>query len=192
MKRVGLTGGIGSGKSTVREVFRVLGVPVFDADSEAKRLMTDDAELRAGIGARFGMELFGPDGLDRKALAAKVFGAPQALADLNAMVHPAVRAYFAEWAAAQRAPYVIMEAAILVETGGYKAFDVLITVSAPEAMRIARVMQRDGVEEKDVRARMESQASDEERAAVAQHVVVNDGSVLIIPQVLAIHQILSA
>jgi dephospho-CoA kinase len=192
MKTVGLTGGIGSGKSTVCKVFAVLGIPVFEADQEAKRLMVEDEALHTALAVRFGREIIGPDGLDRKALADKVFKDPKALEDLNALVHPAVRRAFGDWVALQVAPYVIMEAAILVETGGYKAFDKLIVVTAPETLRIQRVMQRDGAREEDVAARISNQADDAVRLAVADHVVYNDDTRLVIPQVLAIHRTLCA
>lgn len=187
MLRVGLTGGIGSGKSTVARMFTVLGVPVFEADTEAKALMVSDPDLRAAITARFGEVIYRNGELDRKALADLVFSDARALADLNALVHPAVRKAFAAWVANQQAPYVIMEAALMAENAGYTQFDRVITVSCPEEERIRRVMERDGVGETDVRARMRNQGSEEQRLRIAQHVVQNDGSQLVIPQVLAIH-----
>lgn len=192
MKTVGLTGGIGSGKSTVCKVFRVLGIPVFDSDQEAKRLMVEDESLRAALASRFGEEVIWSNGLDRKVLAEKVFNDPKALKDLNALVHPVVRQAFGDWVVLQTAPYVIMEAAILVETGGYKAFNELVVVTAPETLRIQRVMNRDGASEEQVVARVKNQADDAERLAVANHVVYNDDSRLVIPQVLAIHEALSS
>jgi len=188
MRKVAVTGGIGSGKSTVCRMFSVLGIPVFEADRVAKELMVQDAELRTAISARFGDVVLGEHGFDRKALAAIVFNDQAALADLNALVHPAVRKAFAHWALEQHAPYVIMEAAILAETGGHAAFDHVVVVSAPEKMRLARVMERDGVGEDAVVARMRNQATEDERLRIASHVVVNDGEHMIIPQVLAIHQ----
>jgi dephospho-CoA kinase len=192
MKTVGLTGGIGSGKSTVCKVFRVLGIPVFNSDQEAKRLMVDDEPLRAALASRFGEDIIRSNGLDRKVLAEKVFNDPKALKDLNALVHPVVRQAFVDWVVLQTAPYVIMEAAILVETGGYKAFDELVVVTAPETLRIQRVMNRDGASEEQVAARVKNQADDAERLAVANQVVYNDDSRLVIPQVLAIHEALSS
>jgi dephospho-CoA kinase len=191
MKTVGLTGGIGSGKSTVCKVFRVLGIPVFDSDQEAKRLMVDDEPLRAALASRFGEEVIGSDGLDRKVLAEKVFNDPKALSDLNALVHPVVRQAFGDWVVLQTAPYVIMEAAILVETGGYQAFDELVVITAPETLRIQRVVNRDVAREVDVVARIRNQADDADRLAVANHVVYNDDKRLVIPQVLVIHKALS-
>lgn len=187
MITVGLTGGIGSGKSTVARVFRVLGIPVFEADREARTLQDHDEDLRAAIAERFGADLYYTGTLDRRTLAQRAFGNDQALQDLNALVHPAVRKAFQNWAAEQRSTYVIMESAILVESGGYKAFDRTIVVNAPEDLRVKRVIGRDGVGAEEVRARMRHQASEEVRLAVAHHIIVNDESRLVIPQVLNVH-----
>lgn len=187
MLRVGLTGGMGSGKSVVARVFRVLGVPVFGADEEAKALMEEDAAVRDAVIARFGPEVHPHGRLDRARLAALVFGDDERLAALNAIVHPAVRKAFSAWADRQIAPYVMMEAAIMAENDGYHAFDRVVTVSCPEELRIRRVMQRDGAGEDAVRARMRHQASEEQRRRIAHFAVNNDGSELVIPQVLAIH-----
>ncbi len=187
MIRVGLTGGIGSGKSTVASVLRVLEVPVFDADAAGKDLLDNDIALCDTVKARFGDTLYRDGRLDRKALANIVFADPKALADLNALVHPAVRRAFQTWVTEQTFPYVVMEAAILAESGGYAAFDRNIVVSAPEDLRVQRVMRRDGLGEEAVRARLRNQAGEEERMRIADHVVHNDDRQLVIPQVLAIH-----
>ena len=188
MLKVGVTGGIGSGKSTVCRMFGVLGIPVFSSDDEGKRLLVEHPDVRNALIAAFGAGIFANDVLDRKALGALVFNDRDALERLNAIVHPAVRAAFNAWAEKQQAPYVINEAAILVETGAYKRLDHLIVVTAPETERIARVMRRDDVTEKQVRARMNNQADDATRAAVADSIIVNDGKDLVIPQVLAVHE----
>lgn len=192
MLKIGLTGGIGSGKSTVARIFGVLGVPVFNADERARDLMVSDPSVRAVVSERFGPEVYAKGALDRKRLAALVFGDEARLAALNAIVHPAVREAFRSWAAAQQAPYVLMEAAIMAENEGFRTFDGVINVSCPEAMRIERVMARDGVSEAEVRARMRHQASEEERDRIALHRIRNDGGQLVIPQVLAIHERLLA
>ena len=191
MLKVGLTGGIGSGKSLVARMFGVLGVPVFEADAAGRQLLAEDPAVRAAILDRFGEGVVHHGTVDRKALAAVVFQDPRALADLNAIVHPAVRQAFRHWAERQHAPYVLMEAAILAETGGHQAFDRVVVVSAPEGLRLARVMARDGVAEAEVKARMRNQASEEERLAIADHVIVNNDQQLVIPQVLQVHQALS-
>ncbi len=188
MLHIGLTGGIGSGKSTVARVFAVLGIPVFDADAAGKRLLDQAGPERTAVMESFGRELYASGALDRSALAAIVFNDAQALDRLNGIVHPGVRRLFRAWAAEQAAPYVVMEAAILAETGGHKAFDRVVLVEAPEALRLQRVMQRDGVAEAAVRARMARQTTDAQRAAIAHFTIHNDGRVLVIPQLLRIHQ----
>lgn len=188
MYRVGLTGGIGSGKSVVARMFSVLGVPVFSSDEAGREVLQRDAEVRAQVIEAFGAAIYPAGVLDRKALAQVVFNDPAALKKLNGIVHPAVRKAFARWAEAQDAPYVINEAAILVESGGHAALDHLIAVSAPEAERIARVMKRDGVTADEVRARMRNQLGEEERLVHAGSVISNDGRTLVIPQVLAVHE----
>ncbi|HRN35596.1 MAG: dephospho-CoA kinase [Flavobacteriales bacterium] len=187
MFTVGVAGGIGSGKSTVCRVFSVLGIPVFSSDDEGKRLLGEDDRLRAQLSAAFGEGVLAGGKLDRRALAARVFNNPAALQRLNAIVHPAVRNAFAAWAVAQHAPYVINEAAILVETGGHEQLDHLVVVTAPEQERIRRVVERDGATEAQVRARMQHQTDDRARLAVAGSVITNDNRAMVIPQVLAVH-----
>ena len=191
MLKVGLTGGIGSGKSIVARVFGLLGVPVFEADAAGRQLLAVDPAVRGAIMERFGEAVVHHGAVDRKALAAVVFQDPQALADLNAIVHPAVRQAFRHWAEQQNAPYVLMEAAILFETGGHKAFDRVVVVSAPEPVRLKRVMARDRVTEAEVKARLRNQASEEDRLAIADHIIHNDDRHLVIPQVLQVHQALT-
>jgi dephospho-CoA kinase len=181
---------MGSGKSTVCSVFSVLGIPVFSSDDAGKRLLEDDPAVRGQVIKAFGDTPYADGLLDRKTLAALVFGDPVALAKLNAIVHPAVRQAFRDWARKQEAPYVINEAAVLVESGGHTELDHLIVVTAPEEERVARVMKRDGLTEGEVRQRLRNQTTDEARAAVAHSIIVNDGIQLVIPQVLAVHEAL--
>ena len=188
MFTVGLTGGIGSGKTTVCRVFSVLGIPVFNSDEQGKLLLQDDPEVKAAVVQLFGSSVYPAGKLDRKALAQLVFNDPKALAGLNAIVHPAVRRAFKEWAESQQAPYVINEAAILVETGAYRNFDRLVTVAAPEEIRLARVVSRDRSSEEQVRQRMANQATEAERRDVAHAVIENDGHSMVLPQVLALHE----
>ena len=188
MFTVGLTGGIGSGKTTVCRVFSVLGIPVFNSDEQAKLLLQDDPEVKAAVLQLFGSSVYPAGVLDKKALAQLVFNDPKALAGLNAIVHPAVRRAFQEWAESQQAPYVINEAAILVETGAYPSFDRLVTVEAPEDVRLARVVTRDGSPEEQVRQRMSNQATEAQRREVAYAVIENDGHSMVLPQVLALHE----
>ncbi len=187
MIKVGVTGGIGSGKSVVCRVLQALGVPVFSADAEAKRLY-GLPEVRSAVIRAFGEGVYIGDVLDRKALADRVFNDAEALRRLQTIIHPAVRRRFQDWAAGQHAPYVVMEAAILAETGGDKAFDHLVVVSAPEDLRVRRVMRRDGSGEEAVRARMRNQTDEATRLALADTVIVNDDRTLVIPQVLDLHR----
>jgi len=186
MMRIGLTGGIGSGKSTVAKVFAVLGIPVYHADERARSLMETDAAVKSALSARFGQGIYRDDRLDRAALAEIIFKNEEARQAVNAIVHPAVRADFDRWVLEQEAPYVIMEAALMAENEGWKRFDQVLTVSCPEPERIRRVIARDSITEEQVRARIRHQATDEERAAIAQHVIRNTGDELVIPQVLSI------
>jgi dephospho-CoA kinase len=188
MFKVGLTGGIGSGKSTVARVFEVLRIPVFHADEEGKRLLNEDPSARKAVTDAFGVVMYPNGRLDRKALASVVFSDPAALQKLNAIVHPLVRERFHVWCAEQRSPYVVMEAAILAETGGARSMDHLLVVNAPEDVRIHRVMERDKATEAEVKSRMRSQTDDAERNALADTIILNDGHNMVIPQVLQLHE----
>lgn len=183
--KIGVTGGIGSGKSVVCTLFNVLGIPVFDADREAKRLMTSDDRLTAAIREEFGAEAYHGDGtLNRAYLAAAVFGDEKQLEKLNALVHPAVIRAGEEWAAAQTAPYILKEAALLFESGSYTCNHYNILVSAPVPVRIERVMARDGVTADQVKSRMEAQWPEERKRQLADFEIVNDGVQALLPQVL--------
>lgn len=183
--KIGVTGGIGSGKSVVCRIFGVLGIPVFDADTEAKRLMRADAALASAIRAEFGAETYYEDGtLNRAYLADQVFNDEERLTKLNALVHPAVIRAGEEWARGQTAPYTIKEAALLFESGSFKLNHYTILVSAPVGIRIERVMKRDGITAKQVEARMERQWPEEEKRQLADFEIVNDGVQALIPQVL--------
>lgn len=187
MMQIGITGGIGSGKTTVCQLFSALGIPIYDADAAAKRLMTENAELRAGILALFGESAYLQGELNRPFIAAQVFENKTLLDQLNALVHPAVAKDTAAWVLEQTAPYVIKEAALLIESGSYKTLDKLIVVSAPEELRIQRVMQRNQLRREEVVARMNNQLPESEKLALADYVILNDGEHLLLPQVLQIH-----
>lgn len=186
MLRIGLTGGIGSGKTVVARVFGVLGIPVYGADERARALMEQDPAVRSALEARFGAGIFTNGRLDRPALAARIFSDAAELQAVNVIVHPAVQRDFDAWCARQQGPYAVMEAALMAENEGWRRFDRVVVVTCPEQERIRRVMRRDAVGEEQVRARMRNQATEEERLAIARHVVRNDGDELVIPQVLAI------
>lgn len=173
MMRVGLTGGIGSGKSTVAQALRQLGIPVYDSDRRARELMEADPRLREGIQDLLGPGAYEGEGLNRPFIASRVFADPALLDALNALVHPVVRADFESWAARQAAPYVVQEAAILFENGGYRELDRMVLVTAPEEERIRRVMRRDGVSREAVRLRMRNQWGDAEKIPLADFVIRN-------------------
>lgn len=187
---VGLTGGIGSGKSTVARIFETLGIPVYTADDRAKFLMDRDVDLMEAIKSRFGPAIYTEQGLDRQALSDIVFRDGDALKDLNALVHPAVGRDFRAWVEGMEPdiPYAIKEAAILFETGGHREMGVNILVTAPEELRIQRVMERDGVSEEDVEARIAKQWPDSDKEPLADHIIINDGVHSLIEQVMAIHE----
>lgn len=192
MRKIGITGGIGSGKSVVCRLFQVLGVPVYDSDARAKWVMNHDAALREELTAAFGPETFDAQGqLNRAYLARVAFPEPAQLARLNALVHPHVGRDFAAWTAARQAEghrYVLKEAALLYESGAYRQLDHIITVYAPEAVRQARVLRRDPHRTPaDVQHIMGKQLSEEEKLQRADSIIYNDDAHLLIPQVLRLH-----
>ncbi|MDX1478454.1 MAG: dephospho-CoA kinase [Saprospiraceae bacterium] len=192
MLRIGITGGIGSGKSTVTRIFGVLGIPVYDSDRRAKQLMSSDPALRTALIDAFGVDIFPNDGeLDRRLLARIVFDDQDQLARLNALVHPAVGADFERWCRSlDAAPYVLKEAALIFEAGIDRHLDRTILVWAPEDLRIQRVIERDQTTEEAVRARMRNQWPDARKVAGADFVIVNDGAHPLIRQVLEVHHLL--
>ena len=173
MYKIGVTGGIGSGKSTVCELLRDRGVAVYDSDSRAKQLMVESDALREQLIAAFGAECYNAEGLNRAFLASKVFGNEEALQQLNSIVHPAVRADFQTWAEQQPSPYVVLESAILFEAGFETEVDATLAVMAPMPMRLERTMARDGVDKESVMRRMEHQLSDDELHRRASRTIVN-------------------
>lgn len=173
MYKVGLTGGIGSGKSKVAEFLRDRGVAIYDSDSRAKALMAGDEALREALIAEFGKECYTAEGLNRAWLAERVFSNEEELAKLNAIVHPAVMRDFAEWAEAQEGNYVVLESAILLEAGLEGHVDVVVAVMAPKELRLERAMLRDGASREQIEERMRNQMSDEERTDRAKYAIVN-------------------
>ncbi len=188
---VGITGNIGAGKTTVCQDFERLGVPVYYADARAKELMHEDHHLRQLITGDFGTESYTAEGiLDRAYLAGRVFSDPAALARLNGYVHPVVAADAAEWHHRQTAPYTLHEAAILLEIGSRDQYDAVVVVACPYRTRMARVMQRDGITEADFAARADKQWTDERKEAAADHLIINDGRRLLLPQILHLDELL--
>lgn len=170
---VGLTGGIGSGKSTVAEFFRELGVPVYNSDYKAKKIMHEDSKVKAKILNLFGEKAYSNNELNRRFIASEVFSNKKKLNALNAIVHPAVRADFLTWVDSQDYPYVIQEAAIIFENNSEDRYDKVILVTAPKEIRITRVIGRDGNSASEIKARIENQLSDEEKIPRAHFVIKN-------------------
>ena len=195
MIRIGLTGGIGSGKSTVCRIFDELGAPYYDCDSRAKWLMQNDEALREELVALFGAEVYGADGLlDRARLATEVFGNSERLAALNGAVHPAVGRDWERWCAERKAEgvaYAIMESAILFDCGFDSKVDRTVTVSAPEELRIERAVARDNAPAEVIRRRVEAQMSDAEREARADYTIVNTDLEEVRKQVAELHKLFS-
>lgn len=190
MLKVGLTGGIGSGKTTVAKIFQMLGIPVFDADSNAKQLMNTNALIKKELIAAFDKSIFNDDELDRKKLAAIVFNDEQKLKLLNSIVHPATIKASEEWVKQQQSKYVIKEAALLFESGSNKELDLVIGVIAPKEIRIERVIARDSTSKKEVELRISKQQEEEITKSLCDYLIINDDEHLVIPQVLALHEIL--
>lgn len=190
-KLIGLTGGIGAGKSVAAKIFATLGIPIFDSDRAGKDLLEKDTEVRRKVVDIFGDKAYVKGTPDRKYLAGIVFSDPDMREKLNAIIHPSVRRAFRDFADEHAsAPYVINEAAILIETGAYEQLDALILVTAPEDVRIERVTKRDGVTAEEVRKRMGAQWPEEKKRGYAQYVIENDGVQALIPAVLKIHRAL--
>jgi len=190
--QVGITGGIGAGKSIICKIFGVLGIPIYDADSKAKLLMQNNKELQQQI-----IKLFGPDSytdgqLNRSYLAERVFNNSQNVKQLNQIVHPAVARDYGDWYSdqSQQTAYVVREAALMIESGSYRDLDSLITVEAPRSLRISRVQQRDPHRSKQqIEAIISKQLTDEQRLQYAHYVIQNDEMQLVVPQVLKLHQL---
>lgn len=191
MFKVGITGNIGSGKTTISKVFELLGVPVFYADDHAKNVMVHDAELISGIKEGFGKESYFEDGsLNRKHIAGIVFNNDAELLKLNALVHPATFRAFDNWLALQHnVPYVMKEAALLFESDSYKLCDRTVMVAAPLDLRLSRVLKRDNITRADAESRDAKQFSEEKKIELADDLIRNDETQLVIPQILALHQL---
>lgn len=187
MLSIGLTGGIGSGKSIVAKIFRTLGVPVLDADALAKKIMLENEDVRAQIINSFGAESYNQAGLNRSFIANIVFKDPFQLEVLNSIVHPATIEAGKKWASQQNTPYTIKEAALFFESGSAEGMDLIIGVYAPDALRIQRVMHRDQTSREEVLNRMKHQISQKIKMKLCDRVIINDEQSLLIPQIMALH-----
>lgn len=188
MLKIGITGGIGSGKTTVCRLFEMLGVPVYYADEASKKILDDDQQVHQSIVDLFGKEILdGAGKIDKKKLGGIVFKDKGKLDKLNAIVHPAVGLHFENWVKKQTSPYILKEAAILFESGANKQVDKVLLVTAPMELKIARTMKRDGVAREEVERRIQLQLTDEEKAKRSDFLIKNNDQEMLIPQVLAIH-----
>jgi dephospho-CoA kinase len=193
MLKVGITGGIGSGKTTVAKLFEAMGVPVYNADIEAKKIMSSDAKVKSLIKNLLGDAAYYRNGKpNRPYIASKIFGNKELLAAINSIVHPAVHTDTEAWAnhylKEGKTAYILKEAALLVENGSYKNLDKLIVVTCPESDRIIRVMKRDKLRKEDVIKKIQNQLPESEKIKVADYIIMNDGHHPLIPQVWKIHQ----
>lgn len=189
---IGLTGGIGSGKSVVAKIFATLGISVFNADDEAKRIMQTSPEIKSKLIQQFGMDIYNESGLDKEKLAGIVFNDPFQLQLLNAIVHPVTIQAAKDWAAKQTSPYVIKEAALIFESGAADGLLKVIGVTAPLSLRTHRVMQRDGITKEQVDARMRNQISDTIKMRLCDYVIENNNQQMVLPQVLDIDKAIRA
>ena len=186
MLRIGLTGGIGSGKTFISGIFEHLGIPVYYSDERAKQLMLN--KLKPDIINLLGQESYLSNGqLNKPYIGKRIFSDPSLRESLNRLVHPAVQDDFEQWCSMQKSPYILKESALLFESGLYKTLDQIILVTAPLALRIARIQQRDNLSKNDIEARLKSQINDEEAKKLAHHIIVNDEKILILPQIISIH-----
>jgi dephospho-CoA kinase len=194
MLRIGLTGGIGSGKSTVAKIFASLGIPIYYADEENKRLMNEDESVKSAILQHFGADSYKEGKLDRRYIASQVFGNKEKLELLNSITHPAVIRHAEQWMKQKEelyrdtVPYVIKEAALIFESGSDKDLDLVIGVWSPQPLRIRRVMLRDNVSDEEVLRRMEGQMDEDEKMQRCDFIINNDEESLVTPQVIALHE----
>jgi dephospho-CoA kinase len=188
MRTIGVTGGIGSGKTVVCKIFNALGIPVFDSDIKAKEIINNSPAVRKQVEKLFGTGIYSEKGLDRTEVARLVFEKPDLLNALNSIVHPAVATSFTAWKLKQTGcPFVIKEAAILFESGTNKQTDAVISVVAPESLRLKRVMERDGRSETQIKSIMQRQMNDRERVRQSDYVIVNDDETPVLDQVLKVY-----
>jgi dephospho-CoA kinase len=192
MLKVGITGGIGSGKSVVCQVFTTLGIPVFNADDAARYLMEHDDALVLNISQLLGNEVYTNGKLNRDKVSAIIYKDQEKLRELNELVHPATISYAKQWIDRQTTPYTIKEAAIFFESGSDKDMDVMVGVQAPQELRIARAMSRGSLTREQVLSIIVRQMDEDEKMSRCDHVIINDDQQAILPQILKLHQLLSA
>lgn len=187
MKKIGVTGGIGSGKTYVSEVFRSLGIPIFYADIQAKKLMISSEKLIKLLKKEFGNEIYENADLNKEKLSSIVFSDSDKLQKLNSLVHPIVKKEFSNWCKRQTSPYVIKEAAILFESNSHLGLDAVICVSSTLELRMKRLLKRDNFNEKEIKKRIENQITQEDKEKQSDYIIINDEKDLLLPQIIKIH-----
>ncbi len=190
MLKIGLTGGIGSGKSTVAAIFEVLGIPVYYADVKARQLMNEDTNLIAAIKAAFGEDSYSNRLLNKPYISSQIFSDTTKRDVLNSIVHPSTIADTTAWMNKQTAPYCVKEAALIFESHAEKKLDFIIGVTAPEETRIKRIINRDAITREQVEARIKSQMNEADKIKKCDYVIINDDTHLLIPQVITLHHLL--
>ena len=188
MKKIGITGGIGSGKTYVASVFQSLGIPIFNADIQAKKIMTSSGKLIKLVKEEFGNDIYKDSDLNKEKLASIVFSNSDKLQKLNSLVHPIVKEEFNNWCNSQKSPYVIKEAAILFESKSHLGLDAVICVSASLELRKKRLFKRDNYTEKEIQNRIENQIRQEDKEKQSDYIIVNDEKDLLLPQIIKIHK----
>ena len=188
MKKIGITGGIGSGKTYVASVFKSLGIPIFNADIQAKKIMTSSGKLIKLVKEEFGNEIYKDSDLNKEKLASIVFSNSDKLQKLNSLVHPIVKEEFNNWCKKQTSPYIIKEAAILFESNSHIGLDAVICVSAPLDLRMRRLLNRDDYSKKEIKKRIENQISQEEKEKLSDYIIVNDEKDLLLPKIIKFHK----
>jgi dephospho-CoA kinase len=192
MIKVGITGGIGTGKSLICQIFSILGVPVFNADLAAKKLTSSDPEIRENLILLMGKDIYTGNLINRSEMAQQIFNNPILLKQVEQIIHPKVNEYFKEWCNSHtNHPYVIQESALLFESNAYLLFDRFITVTAPIELRINRVIKRKGMKMETIRSIMCNQLPEEEKIKRAHYVLINDETILLFPQILKLHHTLT-
>jgi dephospho-CoA kinase len=183
-KTVGITGGIGSGKSIVSKILQLMGYPVYSSDQRAKDIMNEDQSIITGLKNLFGEAAYTNSILNRPYIATQIFQDDSKRIAMNKLVHPAVRADFQNWIKEQKSPILFQESALLFETGNYQIFDAVFLVTAPKQVRMKRIKERDQLTDEQVQARFDAQLSEEEKMKLTDYVIYNDGNQLLVPQIL--------
>lgn len=192
MIRIGVTGGIGSGKSIVSSLLQIYGIPIYIADQESKKLLVSSMNIRKQLAALLGDAVYDSTGLNRKLMASLIFNDPELLKKVNAIIHPEVARHFNEWVGMQRGQWIVLESAILFESGFNHQVDMSLLVYAPQKIRIERTIERDKIRRADVIQRIENQQPDEEKKKCVDYIIYNDGRRALIPQVEAFYDFLSS